>query len=146
MEKQSIDRFIKAQEESHLTVIKELKAGHKQSCWMWFTFPQIKGLGMSPISRYFEIQSPDELDKFVKNRYLAKNLRQCMKTLLALPTDDATEVFGPIDAVKLQSSLTLFGTTPKFKRISVRVLNKYFNGSIDRETIRILHKMKEWGD
>lgn len=128
----SIQRFIEAQAEDHEQVMKELKAGKKQTCWMWYTFPQIKGLGVSEIAKFYEIKNRTELRNFVKNHYLAENLLECMRAILDLPTDDPVKVFStPIDAQKLQSSMTLFTHSRRFKYIAQKVLDKYFDGKHD---------------
>lgn len=138
-----IYRFVEAQELDHYKVLGELKRGKKVSCWMWYTFPQIKGLGFSDTAKYYEIQSLDELEAFVKNRYLAKNLTECLRTILKLPTNNAINVFGAIDALKLQSSMTMFLHTKKFQRYAHAVLDKYFHGRLDMKSEKILSKM--WG-
>ena len=133
-----IQRFIDAQELDHYKVVGELQRGKKVSCWMWYTFPQIKGLGVSDISKYYEIQSIEELDAFVANRYLTKNLRECVRALLKLSTNSALAVLGPIDALKLQSSMTMFLHTKKFQKYAHAILDKYFGGKIDIRTEKIL--------
>ena len=138
----TIQRFIDAQKTSHRTVMKELKQGVKVSHWMWFTFPQIMGLGFSPISQYYEIQDIDELRDFVENKYLAKNLRACINAILKLKTNDPIEVFGEIDAMKLKSSMTLFSRTPEFGNLAKQVLDKYFEGDFDKNTLGILQRWR----
>ena len=138
----TIDRFIEAQKTSHRQVLSELKRGLKVSHWMWFTFPQIRGLGFSPTSQYFEIQSIDELREFVGNKYLVKNLKACINVLLKLKTNDPVEIFGDIDAMKLQSSMTLFARTSELGALSKQILNKYFNGEFDGCTLGILQIME----
>jgi len=138
-----LNRFIDAQLKDHDEVVRELKQGKKTSCWMWYTFPQIKGLGMSDVSKFYEIQSFYELRNFVKHPYLSDNLRECLYILLALPTDNAVKVFGEIDAVKLQSSMTLFAHTRKFKYLAHRVLEKYFDGELDMRSEQIIQSLSK---
>ena len=140
-----IQRFIDAQEIDHYRVVVELKRGKKISHWMWYTFPQIKGLGFSDIAKYYEIQSLDELDNYVHSQYLVKNLRECCKVLLRLPTNSALAVFGPIDALKLQSSMTLFTHTRKLQKYAHAVLDKYFKGNLDVRTEVILRQLSGEG-
>ena len=140
-----IERFITAQMDSHQQVIQELQQGYKRSCWMWFTFPQIRGLGYSPTSKYYAIQDLEELQNYTRNRYLRNNLRECIDVILSLPTDDAIWVFGEIDAKKLQSSMTLFWLIPDFRKKAQRVLDKYFNGELDQVTIDILTNNMAFG-
>lgn len=110
---------------------------------MWFTFPQIKGLGHSPTAKYYEIQSLEELQGFVNNEYLANNLRECCNIILNLHLTDPVRVFGPIDAQKLQSSMTLFLHTKEFHKIAQKVLNKYFKGRIDSQSEQIIKELEK---
>lgn len=138
-----ITRFIDAQKESHTIAVKELKNGLKQSCWMWYTFPQIKGLAHTNFAKFYEIQSKKELKEFSRNKYLSKNLMECMQAALSIKTNDAEYVFGVIDARKLQSSMTLFRHIKKFEILAQSLLDKYFNGEIDTRTEAILATLKE---
>lgn len=137
-----IKRFINAQQQDHDKVIQELSNGCKESCWMWYTFPQIKGLGHSPTAKYYEIQSLEELQGFVSNEYLVKNLRECCNVILNLHLTDPVRVFGSIDAQKLQSSMTLFLHTKEFHKIAQKVLNKYFKGKIDSRSEQIIRELE----
>lgn len=136
-----IKRFIDAQKYDHDEVMKELKKGKKISCWMWYTFPQIKGLGHSEMAKYYEIQSRSELRRFASHPYLAKNLEECIKAILRLSTNNPVKVFGIIDAQKLQSSMTLFLHSRKFKYLAQRVLNKYFKGIPDAHSEALIQTL-----
>ena len=138
---EGINRFIKAQLDTHALVVRELEQGFKKSHWMWFTFPQIKGLGHSDTAKYYEIQSMKELDDFVHNHYLAYNLLECINILLDIPTNNAIYVFGEIDAQKLQSSMTLFRHTKIFRDSAQAVLDKYFKGKRDKESEKIIKSL-----
>ena len=137
-----IKRFINAQQQDHAKVVQELTSGYKSSCWMWYTFPQIKGLGYSPTAKYYEIQNLEELQSFVNNEYLANNLRECCSIILNLHLTDPVRIFGPIDAKKLQSSMTLFLHTKEFHKIAQKVLNKYFGGRIDSQSEQIIQELE----
>ena len=131
-----LDRFTKAQEDAYLIALNEIKNGKKQSHWMWYIFPQIKGLGMSEISRYYGIDDEDEAKKYLDNDILGFRLREITLELLKLDIDNPVDIFGVIDAMKLKSSMTLFDYVSDDKIFS-KVLTKYYNGEVDDKTILI---------
>ena len=96
---------------------------------------------MSDISKYYEIQSKYELRQFVNDPYLAKNLRECINILLKCPNNNPWDIFGPIDTNKLQSSMTLFRHTKKFKKLAQKVLDKFFCGDLDYQSEHIIKTM-----
>ena len=106
--KSGLERFVDAQESVFAAVFNELKAGKKTSHWMWFVFPQLRGLGRSAIAQHFGIESRDEALAYWQHPVLGKRLKEC--TLLVLEVDDRTahEIFGSPDDVKFRSCMTLF--------------------------------------
>ena len=112
----------------------ELRGGRKTTHWMWFVFPQVAGLGRSQMSRTYAISSLDEAKAFVHHTVLGPRLVECTRTLLDVEDRSATEIFGAVDAQKLQSSMTLFlraaPDIPHFEQ----VLDRYFNGTPDPTT------------
>ena len=137
-----LDRFIKAQENTYLVALNEIKNGRKQSHWMWYIFPQIKGLGMSETSRYYGIDGEEEAKAYLDNEILGSRLREITSELLKLNIDNPVNIFGTIDAMKLKSSMTLFDYVSEDKIFS-QVLNKYYNGEIDEKTILLCEKRKK---
>lgn len=137
-----LDRFIKAQENTYLVALNEIKNGRKQSHWMWYIFPQIKGLGMSETSRYYGIDDEEEAKAYLDNEILGFRLREITSELLKLNIDNPVDIFGTIDAIKLKSSMTLFDYVSDDKIFS-QVLNKYYNGEIDEKTILLCEKRKK---
>ena len=137
-----LDRFIKAQENTYLVALNEIKNGRKQSHWMWYIFPQIKGLGMSETSRYYGIDDEEEAKAYLDNEILGFRLREITSELLKLNIDNPVDIFGTIDAIKLKSSMTLFDYVSEDKIFS-QVLNKYYNGEIDEKTILLCKKRKK---
>ena len=137
-----LDRFIKAQENTYLVALKEIKNGRKQSHWMWYIFPQIKGLGMSETSRYYGIDGEEEAKAYLDNEILGSRLREITSELLKLNIDNLVDIFGTIDTMKLKSSMTLFDYVSEDKIFS-QVLNKYYNGEIDEKTILLCKKRKK---
>lgn len=137
-----LDRFIKAQENTYLVALNEIKNGRKQSHWMWYIFPQIKGLGMSETSRYYGIDDEEEAKAYLDNEILGSRLREITSELLKLNIDNPVDIFGTIDTMKLKSSMTLFDYVSDDKIFS-QVLNKYYNGEIDEKTILLCEKRKK---
>ena len=106
--KHLFDDFIQAQNTIYPSVIKELTEGRKRTHWMWFIFPQVKGLGHSKISRRFAIESLEQAQAYLQHEVLGARLIECAELLLLHPDKSALEIFGSIDTLKLHSSLTLF--------------------------------------
>ena len=133
-------RFVDAQDQggTYAAALAELRAGRKTSHWMWFVFPQIAGLGQSPISRRFAISSLDEARAYLSHPVLGSRLTECAHVLTELATQSAEEVFGGIDALKLRSSMTLFARADPDEPVFARVLDQYFGGQADGTTERLL--------
>ena len=104
----NLDRFVAAQAEDYVTALAEIQQGAKRSHWMWYVFPQIAGLGQSPTARHYAIASLDEAKAYLAHPVLGQRLHECVEALDSLPATTAERVFGPVDAMKLRSSLTLF--------------------------------------
>ena len=135
----ALKRFTEAQSRTYEDALKEIKAGHKVTHWMWWIFPQYKGLGVSDISKYYAIQSRAEARAYWEHPVLGYRLRECMMALLALDTNDAVSVFGEIDAQKLKSCMTLFYFHGG-RVLCGDVLEKFFPRGMDWGTAKILLK------
>ncbi len=133
----SLQRFLDAQEGVYDAALAELRAGRKRTHWMWFVFPQFAGLGSSPTSQHFAIRSLDEARAYVDHPVLGPRLRECTQALLDLTGLGASDIFGYPDDVKLQSSMTLFEMVSPEGSVFAQVLDRYFGGNRDRETIRL---------
>jgi uncharacterized protein (DUF1810 family) len=135
-----LQRFVDAQDQggTYEAALAELRAGRKTSHWMWFVFPQIAGLGQSPISRRFAISSLDEARAYLAHPLLGPRLVASAQALTHLPTRSADEVFGSIDALKLRSSMTLFARADPDVPVFGQVLDQYFGGDADGATDRLL--------
>jgi uncharacterized protein (DUF1810 family) len=105
-----LERFVAAQAGSYDTALAEIRNGNKRSHWMWYIFPQVAGLGHSPMAQRYAIGSLDEARAYLAHPLLGSRLRECVAALDTLSGTTADQVFGGIDAVKLRSSLTLFET------------------------------------
>jgi uncharacterized protein (DUF1810 family) len=108
-----LDRFIDAQAGMHETALREVRRGAKRSHWMWFIFPQIAGLGHSPMARRYAIANRAEAQAYLAHPVFGDRLREITQALQSLPNPDPERVFGGIDAMKLRSSLTLFASVDK---------------------------------
>ena len=132
-----LERFVEAQSRTYEQALKEIKAGHKTTHWMWWIFPQYRGLGESLVAKHYEIQSREEARAYWEHPVLGARLRECMRALLALNTNDAEEVFGELDALKLKSSMTLFYYNGG-QNLCGEVLEKFFPKELCWATIKIL--------
>jgi uncharacterized protein (DUF1810 family) len=134
-----LDRFIDAQSGStHERAVAELRSGRKQSHWMWFVFPQLRGLGRSAAAMHYGITGIDEARAYLGHPLLGARLQQCAAVLEGLAGHSALDVFGPTDAMKLRSSLTLFAHVAGPGSIFERLLGKYFDGERDDLTLAML--------
>ena len=138
-----LDRFIRAQEYNYSDALKEIKNGKKISHWMWYVFPQIKGLGKSDTAKWYAIKDLQEARDYLNNEILSNRLEQVCKALLDLDCNDAYKIFGSPDDMKLKSSMTLFEIAAPENKIFKRVLDKYFNGERDQKTIEIISSMQK---
>lgn len=136
-DKYNLIRFLEAQEDIYTVALKELKEGRKRSHWMWYIFPQLKHLGRSYNAKYYGISGIEEAAAYLENPVLGQRLREVSMAVLNLPTDNAKEVFGGIDSLKLRSSMTLFDMLSP-DDVFARVLDKYFNGQRDNRTVVII--------
>ena len=131
-----LDRFVAVQADTHEAALAELTRGRKRSHWMWFVFPQLRGLGRSTMATRYGIASLDEARAYLAHPLLGQRLRACVAALQAHVGLSATEVFGEVDAIKLRSSLTLFaeaGGEPVFQAALTR-----WCGGPDPATLRLL--------
>lgn len=139
MRENTVKRFIKAQETDYKTALAEIRRGHKRSCWMWYIFPQIEGLGSSGTAMYYAIKDFDEAKEYMENPVTGGRLREISEALLELESDDATQIMGWPDDLKLRSSMTLFALSTKDNAVFLKVLDKYFDSKPDAQTVDILN-------
>jgi len=134
----SLERYIKAQAPIYARALAELKAGHKQSHWMWYVFPQIAGLGHSAISHAYAIQSLEEAREYLAHPVLGARLRECCQAVMTVEGKTAHEIFGSPDDVKFRSCLTLFARAAPNETLFTDLLDKYFDGEADELTLQKL--------
>lgn len=135
--KYNLNRFVEAQSNIYAQVVRELRQGRKTSHWMWYVFPQIKGLGHSAAAMYYAISSLDEATQYLDHPVLGNRLIECCRILLGLENKTAGDIFGSVDAMKLKSSMTLFSLVSDNPVFS-RVLDKYYKGIKDSATLKIV--------
>lgn len=133
----TLDRFIDAQTGVYETALEEIHASRKRSHWMWFIFPQLRGLGHSPKAQHYGISSLEEARTYLHHPVLGARYRTCVDALNALANSDAVAVFGSVDAMKLRSSLTLFEAAEPLATIN-ETLQRFFQGERDNATQRML--------
>lgn len=133
-----LHRFIDAQSGIYDSALAELKGGKKEGHWMWFIFPQIRGLGFSVKSDFFGIQGRAEAKEYLADPVLGARLLECTNVLLSLSGTTAEEIFGYPDVLKLKSSMTLFESASSNDSFG-KVLKKYYQGHRDAKTIELLH-------
>ncbi|HXC53744.1 MAG TPA: DUF1810 domain-containing protein [Rhizomicrobium sp.] len=130
-----LSRFVDAQAPVFDRVLAELRAGHKQSHWMWFVFPQLAGLGRSAMAQRYAISSLDEARAYLAHPVLGPRLRACTRLVLAVQGRSAQAIFGAPDDLKFRSSLTLFAAGAPDETLFSAALDKYFAGTADAATL-----------
>ncbi len=133
-----LTRFLQAQEGSYAQALAEMKRGRKESHWMWYIFPQLKGLGRSAMSEFYGISGMEEARAYLKDPVLGARLVEICNALLALEVEDIVQVMGRPDDKKLKSSMTLFEAAAEKPEVFQRVLDKYYQGKRDGRTLRML--------
>ena len=139
-ENKGLTRFLKAQNQLYLKALEEVRNGKKESHWMWFVFPQIKGLGFSETAKFYGIAGLEEAEAYLAHPVLGKHLVEISNAVLDIDGKTATEIFGTPDDMKLRSCMTLFARVSGTDAIFSRILDKYFMGSPDDYTIELLEQ------
>jgi uncharacterized protein (DUF1810 family) len=132
-----LDRFVQAQEGVYPRALGELRAGCKQSHWMWFIFPQLAALGRSGTARFYGLANLDEATAYLQHPLLGPRLRECTCATLALENRTAVAIFGQVDALKFRSCLTLFARAAGEDQLFSRALARYY-GDEDPRTLELL--------
>lgn len=137
-----LTRFHVAHQFQYNAALAEIKKGKKEGHWMWYIFPQIKGLGRSEISVFYAIEDAEEAKAYMRDAVLRVHMLEACQTLLELESEDASQIFGYPDDLKLQSCMTLFAVTVPDCEIFQRVLDKFYGGERDQKTVEILKNQK----
>lgn len=130
-----LTRFVDAQARVYDTVLEELRAGRKRSHWMWFVFPQLRGLGSSPTADRYGIYSLQEARAYLDHAVLGPRLRECVALVNAVEGRSAEQIFGWPDDLKLRSSVTLFAHATHDNQDFLALLDKYYGGEQDPLTL-----------
>jgi uncharacterized protein (DUF1810 family) len=133
----ALQRFVEAQRQTFQQACEELRAGAKRSHWMWFIFPQIKGLGRSETAKKFAVSSREEAEAYLRHPVLGPRLRECARLACLVEGRSAHEIFGAPDDLKFRSSMTLFAAVAPDDVFS-QALVKYFDGKADPATVERL--------
>ena len=135
---EELDRFVQAQEHTYATALEEIRAGEKRSHWMWFIFPQLRGLGSSPTSYIYGINGIEEAREYLMHPVLSARLTEISEAMLEQGNGNAAAVLGPIDAMKLMSCMTLFAVLSEDGSVFHRVLKRFYGGRMDPRTLELL--------
>jgi uncharacterized protein (DUF1810 family) len=135
---QGLQRFVEAQDRVYESVCNELALGEKTSHWMWFIFPQMKGLGHSPIAKHYAIESAAEALSFWQHPILGQRLKECTQLVLAQPNTTARDIFGSPDDLKFKSCMTLFAHVAPEEPVFKQALERFFAGKVDESTLKLL--------
>lgn len=133
-----LNRFLAAQEQDYAQALAEIRAGRKRSHWIWYIFPQLRGLGYSYNAEYYGIADAEEARQCLAHPVLGARLREITEALLELPESDSVRVMGRPDDLKLCSSMTLFEYVSVQDSVFGKVLDKYYGGRRDAATLRML--------
>jgi uncharacterized protein (DUF1810 family) len=135
----SLDRFLSAQQEWYSTALGELRAGRKHTHWMWFIFPQLRGLGMSETSRHYGIAGLGEASAYLQNPVLGPRLLECTSAVMQISGKSLSDVFDAPDDTKFISCMTLFSLVAPPDMTQFRdALARYHRGQPDDATLRLL--------
>ena len=135
-----LTRFLEAQERVYAVALAELRAGRKRSHWMWYIFPQFKGLGYSTTSQQYAIKSRAEAEAYLQDPVLGPRLVECMEAVLGISGKSAYDILGSPDDLKLRSCATLFATVSPAGSVFERLLVQYFQGQPDPKTLSLLKR------
>jgi uncharacterized protein (DUF1810 family) len=132
-----LERFVRAQDDggTYEAAVAELRSGRKRSHWMWFVFPQVAGLGSSPVAQQFALSGLDEARAYLAHPVLGPRLVEAARALTGLAGDDPVAVLGPVDALKLRSSMTLFAHAAGGEPVFADVLAQYYGRAEDPATL-----------
>ncbi|WP_433836295.1 DUF1810 domain-containing protein [Flavobacterium anhuiense] len=139
MEKQyDLDRFLEAQRETYGNALREIRAGSKQTHWMWFIFPQLRGLGFTDYNIFYGIENLQEATQYFNHPILGRRLEEITGAILQIENKTALEILGRADEKKLKSCMTLFSLLPDTSECFRQLLDKYYHGELDENTLEIL--------
>jgi len=130
-----LERFVTAQDPVFESVLSELRQGLKTGHWIWFVFPQLRGLGSSWMANHYGISARAEAEAYLQHPILGRRLIECVSLVNRIEDRSIQEIFGKIDALKFRSSMTLFAEAGLDQGVFIEALAKYFGGQADRQTL-----------
>jgi uncharacterized protein (DUF1810 family) len=133
-------RFVDAQRPVYSRVLEELRAGRKTSHWMWFVFPQVRGLGRSEMAEHYALLNKAEARAYLEHRLLGPRLKECVQTLLMHHDRSALEILGSPDDLKLRSCLTVFIAVAPDAPVFQQALDWFYSGQADGRTLALLQR------
>jgi uncharacterized protein (DUF1810 family) len=134
----TLQRFVSAQRSIYPQVLEELSDGAKRSHWMWYIFPQVRGLGVNEMSRFYSLENLQEARDYLAHPLLGARLRECCEIVLGLKNKTANQIFGSPDDLKFRSCLTLFALAAPKEAVFKKLLDKYYKGFLDPKSIELL--------
>ncbi len=139
MDINSLDRFLEAQERMYEIALKEIRNGEKESHWMWYIFPQLRGLGRSQMAYAYGINGVEEAKAYLAHPILSARLIEISEALLEHKDQDIEDILGDIDAIKLRSSMTLFALISEENSVFHQILECFYNGGLDQVTLKVIN-------
>ena len=139
MDFNSLNRFLTAQEYAYDIALAEIRRGRKRTHWIWYIFPQLRSLGKSERSYFYGIADIEEAKAYFDHTVLGSRLIEISETLLHIQGKSAQDIFGGIDSMKLHSSMTLFAVVGGDGSVFYKVIDRYFDGKMDENTLKILY-------
>jgi uncharacterized protein (DUF1810 family) len=138
MDINSLDRFLEAQERMYEIALKEIRNGEKESHWMWYIFPQLRGLGKSRMAYVYGINGIEESKAYIEHPVLSARLIEICEALLEHKNEDIEDILGDVDAMKLRSSMTLFAFISEKNSVFFQVLECFYDGKMDEYTLKLI--------
>lgn len=138
MEINTLDRFLKAQDNNYADALDEISNGKKTTHWMWYVFPQLSGLGKSEMAKYYGIANFKVAEQYLKHPVLGKRLEEISSAILQHTDKSAYEILGSPDDLKLQSSMTLFSSLEDAPGVFKEILHHFYAGQADSATVKLL--------
>ncbi len=135
---QSLERFVQAQAGDYQNAMRELEQGRKQTHWIWYVLPQLRGLGQSSFSYEYGIAGRAEARRYFEHPVLGPRLRECVAAILSHQTEPIAEILGEIDAMKFRSCLTLFAEVAPEEPLFLEGLRIFYGGAADTRTLALL--------
>ena len=139
MDINSLDRFLEAQERMYSIALKEIRKGEKESHWMWYIFPQLRGLGRSQMAYVYGINGIEEAKAYLAHPVLSARLIEICEALLEHKNEDIEDILGDIDSIKLRSSMTIFALISEDNSVFHQVLDCFYDGTMDTFTLKFIN-------